>query len=218
MEMWTDIAEQLDDHGGDEKEQKKVTGEVEGYDELSTRLRALCEEYGGVHGRVDFFERWQVGEANSSTRPAGSSDSLDGLSSSQLSPSECRRTASLATAADVRNKLDQFKQSLTAHLALVSRWKDGSRRRMVDEIVQAVSDWKGSGGQKMKQRRQQARGGEDGDETDTEDEEEEEEENGNEDDDDDDYEEEYKQEAEERRNKHEDSNDEMISDSQQVDT
>ena len=228
MEMWTDIAEQLDEHE-DAKEQKQAiaaAGEVEGYDEVAGRLRALCEEYGDVHGRVDFFEQWQVGEhsnSNSGKRPTGSGEGDEGLSSSQLSPSETRRTTSLATAADVRNKLDQFRQSVSAHLALVGRWKDDSKRKMVDELIAAVSDWKGSGGQRLKHRRQLADDGREGDETDTEDDEdddedededeeegEEEEENGNEDGD-----EEAHGEADPRLLKNqEESNDEVVADSQ----
>ena len=218
MEMWTDIAEQLDHSGGDDKEQKQAAAEVEGFEDLLDRLRALCEEYGSVHGRVDFFERWQVGEENSGRRPTSSGDSADGLSSSQLSPSEVRRTASLANAADVRNKLDQFRQSVTAHLALLNRWKEANKRRLVDELITAVCEWKGSGGQRTKQRRQEADEQKDGDETDTEGDEddndkEEEKKEMEEDEEDEEEEEEMKQ-----RNQPGESSDEMVADSQQLDS
>ena len=218
MEMWTDIAEHIDD-----TERKQAAREVESYDELLARLRALCDEYGGVHGRVDFYERWQVGENNSGRRSTDCGDGADSLSGSQLSPSEVRRASSAATAADVHNKLDQFVQSVSAHLALVGRWKAASKQRLVDELLTAVGGWKGSGGQRTKQRKQQTdeNGGDGGEETDTEGEEEDDAEN-------DEHEEqqehdEHSEEDEEahehdrakkQRYQHEDSSDEMVADSQ----
>ena len=235
--MWTDIAEQIDD-ANDDDEQKQAAPEatVESYDSLLARLRALCTEYGSVHGRVDFFEHWQVGDnsgGGSGKRSSDSDESVDSLNGSQLSPSEVRRTTSLATAADVRNKLDQFRQSLTAHLSLVGRWSAASRRRMVDELAAAVGEWTGSGGQTTKLRRQQQqqakeeKEAEDGDGTDTEsehsdsgEEEEEEEEEYNdgkvkqEDGEDDDEDEDQEMQGQSRA----DLNDEMVADSQQVST
>ena len=138
MELWTDV--------GEEEERKST----EAHGEVVQRLVELCREYGEYPTRVDFHEKWQTYEEK-----GGVGDEEEGIGGSQSSPSGVTKgRQSAAEMKGIRCKLDQFRASLTQHVELLERWDGKAKRRLVEQVIDGVSQWKGA--------QEQGRGGKSG--------------------------------------------------------